>query len=100
MCRVDRFRSDPPQYRDLCSDCDRAEACSSRRRPRRPIFFCEEFEVFGATLASESERAVREEPREARSGKTRIGLCVNCDYADACTLPKPEGGIWHCEEYR
>jgi len=27
------------------------------------------------------------------------GLCVNCIHRDTCTLPKPEGGKLHCEEY-
>jgi hypothetical protein len=28
------------------------------------------------------------------------GLCVNCDNRHTCTFPKPEEGVWHCEEYR
>lgn len=27
------------------------------------------------------------------------GLCFNCDNRDNCMLPKPEEGVWHCEEY-
>lgn len=27
------------------------------------------------------------------------GLCRNCKKRKGCTLPKPEGGVWHCEEY-
>lgn len=28
-----------------------------------------------------------------------IGLCLNCEHRDTCTLPRLEGGVWHCEEY-
>lgn len=28
------------------------------------------------------------------------GLCINCDVRDTCTFPKPEGGVWFCEEYQ
>lgn len=28
------------------------------------------------------------------------GLCVNCDVRETCTLPRPEGGVWYCEEYQ
>ncbi|MHC4505741.1 MAG: hypothetical protein ACYTFI_20745, partial [Planctomycetota bacterium] len=28
------------------------------------------------------------------------GLCGNCEERRSCTFPKPEGGVWHCEEYR
>ncbi|MGD8922408.1 MAG: hypothetical protein PVH24_04105 [Candidatus Zixiibacteriota bacterium] len=28
------------------------------------------------------------------------GLCVNCENRFDCQLPKADGGVWHCEEYR
>jgi hypothetical protein len=28
------------------------------------------------------------------------GLCINCDVRGTCTFPKPEGGVWFCEEYQ
>ena len=27
------------------------------------------------------------------------GLCKNCKKNETCQLPKPEGGIWRCEDY-
>jgi hypothetical protein len=29
-----------------------------------------------------------------------LGLCRNCENRRTCAFPKPEGGIWHCEEYQ
>jgi len=29
-----------------------------------------------------------------------LGLCVNCEDRETCIYPKPEGGVWRCEEYR
>ncbi len=88
------------QYRDLCSNCNHAEECSSRSSSRRPIFFCEEFDVFVPVPASRLAQAAPTQPPERQNTSGRTGLCVNCDNAETCTLPKPEGGIWHCEEYR
>lgn len=33
--------------------------------------------------------------------KTRVfkGLCINCEHRFTCTLPRPESGVWYCEEY-
>ena len=87
-------------YRDLCSNCDDGDRCEGRIGPKRPIFFCEEFVVFGAAPMPEGDRAVRVQPKETRSTRGRIGLCVNCDNVETCDSPKPEGGIWHCEEYQ
>jgi len=51
-------------------------------------------------------REVKEdETRTSKQGKESEaerfkGLCVNCDHRFECRLPRPEGGVWHCEEYR
>ena len=87
-------------YRDLCSNCNHAEACGGRSGPKRPIFFCEQFDVFVPVPTSEPAHAVPTQPPERQNTSGRTGLCMNCDNAETCTLPKPEGGIWHCEEYR
>jgi hypothetical protein len=28
-----------------------------------------------------------------------MGLCMNCLHRDTCTFPRPEGGVWRCNEY-
>lgn len=85
-------------HRDLCSTCSHAETCGNRSTPQRPIFFCELFEVFAppptATAAAAREPAARQDAGQYK------GLCVNCENRSTCTLPRPEGGIWHCQEYR
>lgn len=44
-----------------------------------------------------------QDSRTSRNGETDDrrfkGLCVNCAYRETCLYPKPEGGVWHCEEY-
>jgi hypothetical protein len=27
------------------------------------------------------------------------GLCATCESFPTCAFTKPDGGIWHCEEY-
>jgi hypothetical protein len=46
--------------------------------------------------------ARKSESRELPAGSDRIhrGLCLNCDVRNTCTFPKPEGGVWFCEEYQ
>ena len=29
-----------------------------------------------------------------------MGLCSHCENREFCTYPKPEGGVWHCDEYK
>lgn len=96
--RMNSDDSDP--YRDLCSNCDNADACDGGTRPRRPIFFCESFEVFGAAPVMERDQDNPAPLRAAPSANGYAGLCMNCDNVRVCMLPKPEGGVWHCEEYR
>ncbi len=40
------------------------------------------------------------EPGEKGETARFKGLCMNCDHRFECMLPRPEGGVWHCEEYR
>ena len=96
MGRSDDFRP----YRDLCSTCNNAEACSGRSTPEHPIFFCEEFDAFVPVPVAKPARAAPPRARRTRSASERGGLCMNCEHAGTCTSPRPEGGVWHCEEYR
>lgn len=84
-------------YRDLCSTCSHTESCGNRSTPGRPIFFCEMFEVFASPPAATA--AAREPAARLDAGEYK-GLCQNCESRNTCIFPKPEGGIWHCEEYR
>ncbi len=37
--------------------------------------------------------------RRTPAGRS-LGLCMNCENRFSCTFPVPEGGVWHCEEYK
>jgi len=86
----------------LCATCNEAPHCAYARNATVPVLFCEMFDD------GESEQTVKTErppfsPRptgEEKPASQLKGLCVNCDHRHTCTFPKPEGGVWHCEEYR
>jgi len=89
----------------LCSTCNNAPGCYYRAR-RGPALFCEMFDNYmppveritsdraSAPADSSMARRVAEEEVSKYSG-----LCVNCEHRQTCTHPKPEGGVWHCENY-
>jgi len=91
-------------YRGLCSTCRHAPNCTYPGDVQRPAFYCEEFEIeittakkipeYGISQSTASSIAVPEESAEL------IGLCSDCENRKTCVFPKPEGGIWHCEEYQ
>ncbi len=86
----------------LCKYCLLASECVFPREKGRPIHFCDEFEGGGPKETSSPEASVREtrgteSPEELE--EELIGLCRNCALRHTCTFPKPEGGVWHCEEY-
>ena len=89
----------PRPDRDLCSTCTHAEACGPRSTPERPILFCELFEVFVPVQTAGAAAAPPERPASRQAVEHR-GLCVNCENRRKCTMARPEGGVWHCEEYR
>lgn len=102
---------EPSAEQGLCSCCKEASTCTFPREPGRPVWECEEFNgilppPLGRTSLSRSvssipPRGVLDEPippsLDPLPGR---GLCTNCENRATCTFPKPEGGVWHCEEYR
>ena len=96
--------SDNMKYLGLCSTCKNAPGCTFPRDSRKPALYCEEFEVDispSARIAGKEKPlpTALVDPDDEDSGKL-IGLCRNCDNRRTCVFPKPEGGIWHCEEYQ
>ena len=89
---------------DLCSTCRNASGCTFTRDTQKPVFYCEEFEVDISSLAApvENKNSLQNQSVDAEGGNPAkfIGLCGNCQDSGTCSFPKPEGGIWHCEEYR
>lgn len=91
------------EYLTLCSSCRHAGNCIFQKDLQRPALYCEEFEIdTGRPVKSARQEKVSPAvsiDADGDSGKF-IGLCSNCDNRRTCTFPIPEGGIWHCEEYR
>ena len=85
------------QYRGLCSTCNHGAGCHQGSTPAWPVFYCEEFD---AHVTVQTSPVVERKPIPTPANARDIGLCVNCENRSACTHPKPEGGVWHCEEYR
>ena len=87
------------EYRTLCSTCNHAPTCGNHSTPENPVFYCEEFDAYVPMTPPKSSVSVSA-PTEMIDSDKYKGLCSNCENREACMLPKPEGGIWHCEEYR
>jgi hypothetical protein len=105
--RIEDLFKGKQSYAGLCSCCNSFQACTFLRDPGRPILQCEEFD---GILSSPLKKASRgnvlrfnvqglSSPKKDNLGHYR-GLCSLCENLRACTYPKPEGGVWHCEEYR
>ena len=91
------------EYRDICSTCKSSQNCTFPKNPQKPVLNCEEFEVatcppVKTTRKDESPETTSVNAEDEDSGKF-IGLCSNCYNRKTCVFPKPEGGVWHCEEY-
>jgi len=85
------------RHRDLCSTCNHLRTCETRGTARRPVFYCEEFDAYVPVAARPASAS---EPEKKAGPDKYGGLCCNCDNRHTCVVPKPESGIWHCEEYR
>ncbi len=90
-------------YRSLCSTCKHASTCTFPRDPQESLLFCEEFEIESAPAKRKVE-GHKPQPTAsfatAEKSGSLIGLCRDCENRQTCIFPRPEGGVWHCEEYQ
>ena len=97
---------DNQQYQGLCTTCIHAPVCRSAKNSDSPVIYCEEFEYRLPPMSINAEKSADTAPKapdrvtETRTDPSLKGLCINCENRKTCTLPRPEGGVWHCEEYR
>jgi len=89
------------QYPGLCTHCEHAPSCTYPRRPGHRIRHCDEFAGRTKSEGARARGGLHVAPIAAAGAEQdHKGLCSNCAERDACTFPRPEGGIWRCEEYR
>ena len=85
----------------LCMTCNNVSTCVHRKRHKQPVWYCEEFDNDVPPKEDQiwimnDEEFLGSQKKDTNNLK---GLCSNCDIRETCTYPKPEGGVWHCEEY-
>jgi hypothetical protein len=101
--KEEKAMSEDRLFQGLCLTCQNAPGCTFPRDRARPIWQCEEFTGDGKPSERVSPEGVvppRTGMVEAeREGGAWMGLCKNCANRQDCRYPKPEGGVWRCEEY-
>ena len=88
----------------ICSTCRTASTCMYLRSSPKPILRCEEYEEFPYKPKNnpvEKNMSLSKDNPAGNPGKKPkySGLCINCKNRDTCKFIKPQGGVWHCEEY-
>ncbi|MBW2263225.1 MAG: hypothetical protein JRG91_14745 [Deltaproteobacteria bacterium] len=87
--------------RVLCPTCMHVDGCVLFSSGERPAWHCEEFASTGAPDRATAGPSTGATPMSAAAAQQKhLGLCVNCEDRETCTFPRPEGGVWRCNEYR
>jgi len=92
--------SNPSATPGLCSTCKYDPDCMYEAASGGAILQCEQYEL--APSAQAPRRAAtqaRSQSNNATDTNGYAGLCANCENRKTCIYPKPEGGVWHCDEY-
>lgn len=95
------------QFHGLCSCCESSLTCSYDKDPKHPVLQCEEVgamtrsPAYSGGLKNNPPSNIRKPsfPRKI-SFQQYKGLCSTCEVVTFCTYPKPDGGVWHCEEFK
>ncbi len=105
-----RKRAKPSGSREavsgLCSTCNRLSTCTyAKERGKKDacVTQCEEFDDY-----QPRPRQPKTAPEPRSAGRPPVGdpprsdvrgLCMTCAQVESCTFNRPEGGVWHCQEY-
>lgn len=100
---LDALEDEPTRATDLCSTCIHAHACTTiRGKKNMQVIYCEQFDDY----ERRQPRIAAAAPNPARlshdydpAQDQLRGLCVTCSHVAYCTFNKPQGGVWHCEQY-
>jgi len=93
----------------ICSNCKFSSECRSKKTYLGSVHFCEEHELADPSQKVEKAKFISEAPKlntlstnaiEKDPPRPVMGLCSNCAHRESCGLPRPESGVWHCEEYQ
>lgn len=90
------------QNSGLCTTCNHAADCTLAGRTGKAVLFCEEYDA-GESCEAKGQVQAWPKPKYVDGDEDSgmfLGLCRNCENRRTCAFPKPEGGIWHCEEYQ
>lgn len=92
------------EYSGLCSTCKNCSDCTFPRDAHKPVFYCEQFEIERPspirTARKKRAELAESDAVEAEEATSFFGLCSDCECRNTCVFPRPEGGVWHCEEYQ
>ncbi len=107
MYKKVNIKAEAETYNDICSTCNHVHGCVNLKRGDRPVWFCEEFDNYvpveektnDETIFQPVQSYIEQDSMED-VGRQFQGLCINCEDRHTCNLMKPNGGVWHCQEYR
>lgn len=91
----------------ICSNCVHAEGCTLNPYLERKVINCGEFEPFPPKkralnvqqVKTELSGIIRKKKAEQNYKTEYLGICKYCVNREHCTFPRPESGVWTCDEY-
>ena len=90
--------SKPSAAGGVCLACKFDPDCIYETAADRSILQCEQFEM-GFRQSPAPAAPISSAAPRAKESSAYPGLCSNCENRETCIYPKPEGGVWRCEEY-
>ena len=88
-------------YKYLCERCSKYDQCVTRNSGT-DLEFCSNYEIAKNLNIHSSPISINNnsELLIKNYGDNQLkGICRNCANLKDCLHPKPEGGLWRCEEY-
>lgn len=99
MSSVGISLSQKSKSQGICPTCGSFPECTYIVNADKPLFECDYFDR-GASAQPVNIKIVTTRKKDGNNGSNGIaGICTDCQKHTACDFPKPELGIWECNNY-
>jgi len=93
------LNSDGQKY--LCRGCSKYDLCTLRYTDI-DLEYCEEYEAKNKLIINDYPNSQNNLSNSIIKNNNIVkprGICRNCANLETCLYPRPEEGVWRCEEY-
>ncbi len=84
----------------ICAACQNGPECTLIKPDAPAPMHCGQFQEYPPFHNFTPQDIIAPRPHKTTGHQdTLLGICAHCADRELCTFPRPQGGVWTCDEY-